>query len=179
MYNTQTPSSLVQALSNHQQVQTSNQQFQFNRMNTLLSAQKNAQTCNPNMQARSHTMTPRTPFTRSEQPSQKFDRANISRSSSKSVMKQQFIHDIQKDIFKKSKIDKTNAKSTHPSYNQFQEILKDNLTVDVFKSIVVSLDEIIDLKLDQKMEAKLKEIDKTITQNALQQSRKLNMEMDQ
>ena len=65
-----------------------------------------------------------------------------------------------------------------PSFNQLQQVLQDNFTVDVFKSIVISLDEIIDLKLDKKMDAKIKEFETTIKTNQVELKKQINTEME-
>ena len=56
----------------------------------------------------------------------------------------------------------------HPCYDNFQKVLKDNMTIDVFKSIVVSLDEIIELKVAIKIDDKfttLLDVDKVFSED--------------
>ena len=66
----------------------------------------------------------------------------------------------------------------HPCYDNFQKVLKDNMTVDVFKSIVVSLDEIIELKVAIKMDDKFKEFNRSMQLNMEQLKTQIDVEME-
>ena len=66
----------------------------------------------------------------------------------------------------------------HPCYDNFQKVLKDNMTVDVFKSIVVSLDEIIELKVAIKMDDKFKEFNRSMQLNMEQLKTQIHVEME-
>ena len=65
----------------------------------------------------------------------------------------------------------------HPCYDNFQKVLKDNMTIDVFKSIVVSLDEIIELKVAIKIDDKFKELNRSIQLNMQELRTPINDEM--
>lgn len=66
----------------------------------------------------------------------------------------------------------------HPCYDNFQKVLKDNMTIDVFKSIVVSLDEIIELKVAIKIDDKFKELNRSIQLNMQELKTQINDEME-